>query len=478
MIHVLHHSNDDIIGWISKVIEDNHTHDIKNEETFDFRVNVDVPFADQISKRTRLLIPAEDSDYREFIVDYIYDSTATKIKEVKSKGSYRDLKKAKIIKPQVLEGQTIQTAAGMVLSGLKWQLGNVESYAVRKWTIDKHTDAYSALLALSSLFECELRFRVTTDGYRITGRYVDFLIKQGQDRGKEITFGKDLIDIKRKVNPDRIVTALYCLGPELQDGTRLETTVYSDDAYQNWNWHGQHLIEIYEPQSNDQEMTLERLTQLGNMELQKRIDAAVEYEVDAASLEHIFGYEHEIVRLGDSNKIKDEHFNPPLYLGSRVISVSRSIFDKAKKTFKLGEVIEYKKEDVMKTWRELQSLYGTKVIKSPDPPPGRPNAVWIKTGGTIDIVYTWNGSEWVKATPTEADEIGAETPEGAAEKAKEAEQNAITYSEAFTEEMVAESLRDLIITKDKLAENSVGTNQIEAGSIREDKMKWTTHLIF
>jgi phage minor structural protein len=395
MIHILHHNNDNIVGWISKVVHDEHTQTIKNEETFDFRVHVDEPYVDQISNRTRLLIPAEDGDYREFIVDYIYDSTSSKIKEVNSKGSFVDLRKAKIIKPQVLEGQTIKTAGGMVLSGLKWQLGIIESNAIRKWDIEKYIDAYNALLALSSLFECELRFRVTTDGHSITGRYVDFLIKQGHDRGKEAVFGKDLIDIKRKINPERIVTALYCIAPEGNDGTRLEVTVTNEEAFQNWNWHGQHLIETYEPQSSDEEMTIERLTQLGEAELQKRIDAVVEYEVEAASLEHILGYEHEVVRLGDSNKIKDEHFNPPMYLGSRVISISRSIFNKAKKTFKLGEVIEYKQEDVMQAWRSLQELYGTKVIKSPTTPVGRKNTIWIKTGSIPEMIYTWSDGEWV-----------------------------------------------------------------------------------
>ncbi|WLR54282.1 phage tail spike protein [Mesobacillus subterraneus] len=428
MIHILHHQKDEIINWINHVKSDNHENSIENEETYDFILSVNEPGAADIGSRTRLLIPGEEGDYREFIVDKTSERTAYMEKGVYSKGSFIDIKNLKYISPQVLDAQTIQTAAGMVLSGLKWEVGIVEYSGIRKWTIETHMDAYEALKAISTLFDCELRFRVTVDGDQITGRYVDFIKKQGLNRGKETVFGKDLIGITRKVYSDRIVTALHCIGPERQDGTRLEVTVEDDEAFQNWNWQGQHLTQLYFPESSDQDMTLERLTQLGETELKKRIAAAIEYEVEAASLEHIFGYEHEITRLGDSVKIKDEHFNPPMYLDSRVIFVDRSVFNKAKKSYKLGEVIEYKKEDVMKTWRELQALYATKVIKSPTAPPGKPNVIWIQTGVVPEIMYTWDGVEWVKVTPTEAIEVGAETPDGAQVKANTARDEAKAYT--------------------------------------------------
>ncbi|KON86614.1 hypothetical protein AF332_07140 [Sporosarcina globispora] len=390
MIHILHHQKDEIIGWISRVKQDSHKNSIQNEESYDFIASVNELAIDKISSRSRILIQGEEGDFREFIVDYIHERTASMEKQVYTKGSFYDIRKLKIIKPQTLDAQTIQTAAGLVLYGLPWEVGIVEYSGIRKWVIDKHLDAYEALKAIASLFECEIRFRVKVNGDTITGRYVDFIKRQGLNRGKETVFGKDLINITRKVLPERIVTALHCLGPEKQDGTRLEVIVTDDAAYQNWNWKGHHLIEKYEPESSDQDMTMERLTQLGEAELKKRITAAVEYEVDAASLEHIYGYEHEIVRLGDGDRIKDEHFNPPMYLDSRVIFVDRSVFVESRKTFKLGEVIEYKKEDVMKTWRDLQDLYATKVIKSPTPPVGKPNVIWIKNGGSSEVAYTWD----------------------------------------------------------------------------------------
>jgi phage minor structural protein len=398
IIHILDHQNSEIVGWITKVNYDSHQSSLENEEKYDFTAPVTEEDLDKIQGRTRLLIPAEEGDYREFIVYEKIDLTRNSEVEVYSEASYYDLRKLKTIYPQARDGQTLEAAGKFVLEGIiGWELGITEYSGIRKWVIESNLDAYEALKAIASLFDCESRFRVTISGNKVIGRYVDFVKRIGQDSGKEIVEGKDLLGIKRRLLAKRVVTALICISPEREDGSRLKVTVTDEAAFQNWNWQGQHLVEVYEPQSTDPEMTEERLTQLGEAELKKRITAAVEYEAEGAALDHIFGYDHEVVRLGDSAKIKDEKFNPPMYLDSRVIFVERSIFDKSKKRYKLGEVIEYKKEDVFRVWKDLQALYATKVIKSAEPPEGRSNIIWIKTGGTVEIAHTWNPelSKWV-----------------------------------------------------------------------------------
>jgi phage minor structural protein len=435
MIHVLHHQTDDLVGWVDFALEDTHSRSLE-EETFDFIAPTDVDGIDKIEGRSRLLIPAEEGDYREFIVDKIYEGRVSKKTEIYSVASYTDLQKSKVIAPVKREGDTVNSSAEFVLSGLEWQVGTVEYAGIRSWTIEKHLSAYEALRAIASLFDVEMVFRVTTDGDKVTGRYVDFLKKQGINRGKEITFGKDLIEIKRTIDPSRVVTALYCIGPEREDGTRLTVTVTNNEAFQNWNRNGRHLIEIYEPESNDLDMSLDRLKQLGNIELNKRISAAVNYEVEGASLEHILGYEHEVTRIGDPAKIKDESFEPEMYLDSRVIKIDRSVFDSSKKVFTLGEVIEYKKDDVMRVWKDLQSLYATRVIKSPTPPAGKPTIIWIKTGGPIDIPHSWDGSGWIPFSPLKAEDINAETPGGAQDKADHARDEANQYTNSQLENYV------------------------------------------
>jgi phage minor structural protein len=452
IIHILDHQNSEIVGWITQVSYDSHKSSLENEEKYEFTAPVAEEDLDKIQGRSRLLIPAEEGDYREFIVTEKIDLTRSGEVEVYSEASYTDLRKLKTIHPQVRDGQTVEAAVEFVLEGINgWELGVTEYSGIRKWVIEKDLDAYDALKAIASLFDCEIRFRVVISGNKVIGRYVDFVKRIGQDTGKEIVEGKDLLGIKRRLLAKRVVTALICIGPEREDGTRLKVTVKDEAAFQNWNWQGQHLVEVYEPQSTDTEMTEERLTQLGETELKKRITAAVEYEAEGAALDHIFGYDHEVVRLGDSAKIKDEKFNPPMYLDSRVIFVERSIFDKSKKKYKLGEVIEYKKEDVFRVWKDLQALYATKVIKSPEPPEGKANIIWIQTGGKVDVAHTWNAAtgQWEKITPTEASEVGSYTQEEINNKdqstfedgtyysdqvAKNAEENANQYTKEKVQE--------------------------------------------
>ncbi|MFC7783347.1 phage tail spike protein [Rossellomorea sp. GCM10028870] len=449
IIHILDHQNSEIVGWITKVSYDSHQSSLDNEEKYDFIAPVTEEDLDKIQGRSRLLIPAEEGDYREFIVYEKIDLTESGEVEVYSEASYFDLRKLKTIHPQIRDGQTLEAAGAFVLEGINgWELGITEYSGIRKWAIEKDLDAYDALKAIASLFDCEIRCRVTISGNKVTGRYVDFVKRVGQDSGKEIVEGKDLLGIKRRLFAKRVVTALICLGPKREDGSQLKITVTDEKAFQNWNWQGQHLVEVYEPESTDTEMTEERLTQLGEAELKKRITAAVEYEAEGAALDHIFGYDHEVVRLGDSAKIKDEEFNPPMYLDSRVIFVDRSIFDKSKKKYKLGEVIEYKKEDVFRVWKDLQALYATKVIKSPTPPEGKSNIIWIQTGGKVDVAHTWNATagQWEKITPTKASEVGSYTQEEVDNKdqstfedgtyyadqvAKNAEDNAKQHTETY-----------------------------------------------
>lgn len=432
MIHLLDKQTDTILAFLQKEItEAEHDEHLDLQETFDFaaRVSDNTQFA---KERNRVIIPAEDGSFREFII------TRTELLAeniyVNCSASYIDLDKQRIINPVTWDGQTIKSAAGHILTGTEWQVGIVEFAGTRKVIIDEHMGAYQALKKLASLFGCEMRFRVVVNGNQIIGRYVDFFKKRGQFRGKEVVFGKDLIEIRRIEDSDNIVTALLCVGPEREDGTRLTTVVTDDDALQRWGRNGRHLWAVYEPETEDQDMTLERLTTLGKTELNKRINSLVKYETTQVALDSVAGLDHEKVFLADTIRIKDLHYTPPLYVEARAHNVRRSLLDESQKDYVLGDFIEYKEEDVRKRFKELQKIYGLRIIKSETPPEGKYGVLWLDTSGPVDVVYTWNGIEWIKATPTQAIEVGAETPEGAQEKATQAEQAAKVHADDKAQE--------------------------------------------
>lgn len=370
MIQVLNFKTEKITGILENKTgsalywNDLHRKSLKNnEEYFNFTMQANVPAAEHFAKQNRVIIPDEDGAFVEFIIqDTAQFSNRTK--EVRAIASYTELAKQKILDPTVLEGQTINTAADYILVGTEWQRGITEYTGLHKVEFTEHTNALQALRQIASLFNLELRFRIETRGSRVIGRYVDFLKRVGMNRGKEIVLGKDLIGVTRKENTLNLVTALICLGPEREDGTRFIVRVEDKEALERWGRNGRHLWDVYTPDSTESDMTEERLTQLGHTELRKRINASVQYEVDAASLEHIFEFEHERVFLGDSSRVKDTSFVPPLYLDSRIISIDREVSTKGKKKYILGEFIEYKAEDIMKTFRALKAVLQQKASSS------------------------------------------------------------------------------------------------------------------
>ncbi|WP_077317569.1 phage tail spike protein [Virgibacillus proomii] len=363
MIHIIDKQSDEIVGIIpnDEFWDDNYHRSLETTaETFEFTTFADRDYSEYLTGRNKVIIPDEDNGYRELTIwqaEKVHEHSKHIV--VFAKASYNDLRKAQVIKPQTLKSQSASTAAATILRGTEWSVGLVESKGTRTFHIDKHTDPYSMLKRISTEFDLELNFRVETRGNKITGRYVDLVQRIGQWRGREIEFGKDLLSIRRIEDTDNIYTALIGLGPE-KDGTRLEVLVEDHDALQRWGRRDpvtgelRHIIGTYEPQTEKDELSYDRLRELTKNELEKCIDAAVKYEATFADLEHVPGMENEKVRLGDTNKIKDTAFNPPLYLEARIFEVNGPISDKSKKEAKLGDFVEYTEEEVKAIWQSLQ----------------------------------------------------------------------------------------------------------------------------
>lgn len=351
MIHITDGQTDLLLDVIvdENIIEDTHKKSLQDTmETYDFTTFANKRFAEHLAKRNRIIIPDEDDTLTEFIIEEVgkYHEDEGMQAEVYTTASYLQLQKENIIHPQTLDGQTPATALGYALDGTEWTPGITEGKGSRTFRIDEYTNPYAFLKRIANEFDLELRFRVEHNGVRITGRYVDLLERVGAWRGREIVFGRDLDGIRRIEKTDNIVTALLGVGPEQEDGTRLEVLVEDNDALQRWGRNGKHLIDVYEPQSDREDMTEEELIQYTRTELDKRINEVVEYEATVADLENV-------PKFGDTLKIKDMKFNPPLYLEARVYEQERSVVDKSKKTIRLGDYTEYTEDEVKGMWEDL-----------------------------------------------------------------------------------------------------------------------------
>ncbi|WP_217993829.1 hypothetical protein [Bacillus thuringiensis] len=92
---------------------------------------------------------------------------------------------------------------------------------------------------------------------------------------------------------------------------------------------------------------------------------------------------------------------------------------------------------------------GEIVVKNVNEPPLKdrtPDMLWLDLSSTPNIMKRWDAEnkEWVKASHTTAEEVGAETPGGAQDKANKAEDNAI-----------AEAAEDAAIKAQKAEDNAV-----------------------
>src|SRR5690625_3044906 len=427
MIFIVNPQTHEILDYITldNVIEDNHKLNLETYlQTYDAIVLGGGRYDKYLEKRNRVIIPDEDGTLQEFVlfeVDKYLDTEGRKT-HFYAHASYLELKKANIIYPNKYESLTASQLGGIALNDTGWQIGIVEASGTRTMTIENHTSPYEFIKRIAREFEVELRFRVETDGQRITGRYVDMLERIGEWRGRQVEFGRDLDGIRRIEKQD-IVTALLGLGPEKEDGTRLEVLVEDEDALQRWgrvDEHGNlhHLIEPYEIQSDRQEMTEEEARQYTRTALDKRINTQVGYETTVVDLEEVPGMSNKKIRFGDTLQIKDTEFNPPLYLEARVYEMTRSLKHKAKKDIKLGDYIEYTEEEVSAVFNQLRNEIRRKVsmaqvreyaepkiIESPTPPPieSGENAKWIDTSAEIKVPHVVIGDEWVKMSPTEHD---------------------------------------------------------------------------
>ncbi|CDN33572.1 unnamed protein product, partial [Bacillus thuringiensis DB27] len=236
-------------------------------------------------------------------------------------------------------------------------------------TIDEFIDPLTFLKKIASLFKLEIQYRVEVQGSQIIGWYVDMIQRRGRDTGKEIELGKDLIGVTRIEHSRDICTAL--VGFVKGEGDNVITIesinrglpyIVDNDAFQRWNERGKHKFGFYTPETEELNMTPERLMTLMEIELKKRVNSSVSYEVEAQSIGRIFGLAHELINEGDTIRIKDTGFTPKLYLEARVIAGDESFTDPTQDKYVFGDYREITdpNEELRKIYNRILSKFGEK----------------------------------------------------------------------------------------------------------------------
>lgn len=440
MLHILDYE-DKIIDFISEddasIINAKHNRDINNRsETFDFTILSER--ARNMQKNYRVIIQDSTGQYREFIIEHI-SQDMDGYTEIETTASYlEDITGASPYAPGSFEKKTTTEALYDVLKDTGWQVSEATEYGgIRtiSWT-GFHT-RYDILVQLCTTYDMIVDFYIELGSNTVDGRYVVLRKRNPIFQGKEIVKGKDLTGLKRIVDMSEVNTALLCVGPEKEDGSRITLTVKDDEAQAQFGLPGRYIWGIYEPETEDENMTEARLRSLGTTELNKRKKEKISYEVTSLDIKEY--QPHEVVHIGDMVCIKDRDFTPPLYLEAEVIAEDYDMVTK-ESTYSFGEYKEYREDDLRQEFykhlsnirqrmndnfsnvntivRETNSqlqYFEKKIIKSQDAPENPVNdMLWLDTSNPKVAVLRryWNG-QWINATAEKADDIDAVTREKA-----------------------------------------------------------------
>ncbi|MGW9934386.1 phage tail spike protein [Staphylococcus hominis] len=433
-IHVLDF-NDNIIDFISQsdgaLINAEMSMNLEEKtETFDF--TIENTRAEKLRERNRIIAQDNNGTFREFIIIHItdnFDGTT----EIECNASYlEDLKTAKPIKPGKFEAHTTTQALLKTLADTGWEVSDDTEYGGNRttsWT--SHTNPFDLIYMLCTTYSMVPEFYIELSAHSVEHRYVSIAKPKNLFKGKEITKGKDLTGMTRTIDLSEVKTALLAVGPEKEDGSRIETVVVDDEAQEIFGLPNRYIWDVYEPESNDENMTLKRLTTLAKTELNKRNQAAISYEVSSLDI-HKY-YNDVTVHLRDIVRVKDRDFRPPLYIEAEVIGIKYNwLADESEFTF--GNVIEYEETKLREFFnRKLDEItkklndnisnvntivsdvvageleyYERKIFKGAEPPENPQNdTLWYDTSNPDVAVLRryWDG-EWITQTADDVEKIG------------------------------------------------------------------------
>ncbi len=416
-----------------------HKRDINERmETFDFTILSER--TTYMQERNRIIIQDKNKQYREFIIDRISEDIDG-YTEVETVASYlEDITKARPYAPGKLEKMTTKQALSDVLKDTGWEVSDATEYGglrTTSWT--SYNTRYDVLLQLCTTYDMMADFYIEVGSNRVDKRLVVLRKRNPLFKGKEITYGKDLTGLKRTVDFSEIKTALLCVGPEPEEGKkRVELVVKDDESQAKYGLSNRYNWGIYEPETEDQNMTESRLRTLGTTELNKRKSEVITYEVTAVDIEK--EYKHEVINLGDMVRIKNRDFTPPLYVEAEVISEEYNLINKDV-NYGFGTYKEFKESDLRSSFdRKLDAIrqkvsdglsnvntivreslegelqyFERKILKGETPPENPVNdLLWLDTSNPKVAVLRryWNG-EWIKSSAENADDVGAITREQA-----------------------------------------------------------------
>lgn len=331
---------------------------IETELNGDVTLEIDVlatdPRVSRIENDGRLVTRNENGDFMEFIIREIEDDWGDgRYKKVMAEGGEFELID-EFIESYVQSNVSIDDALGTILQGTRYEKGEIDTFYEEKSVELKHMSKRKAINELINMWDGEVRYRVETDGNRVTRRYIDVFKQRGQDTGKRFEAGKDILSTNRVYDSQDVKTAMYGRGASDDEGNRLnfsevewrikdddpvdkpkgQTWIGDIDALEKWGYEGgrRHKFGFYDGQEED---AAELLLNTWN-ELQENNKIRDTYEVEVVNLGEILDIPFEKVRLGDRVVVANNEIYPPLHSTASIIKYDHNLNDRKLSKVTLG----------------------------------------------------------------------------------------------------------------------------------------------
>ena len=241
--------------------------------------------------------------------------------------------------PFRIEGNFI-TFLEKVLQDTDWQAGNYDEALldnIQTVNVSDYENVYSLIQEnIDTYGGVEIEFRVEFTGNTLTGRYIDAYSngERGNKAYKRFEYGENVKGITRTINMDDFATAVIGTGSnnatikeaeweykmgDPADKPLNQAFVADTKANDKWNNGEKYIKTVYK---SDSSIPLEILQESWDY-LQEINKPKFDYEVDLA----LTTKDYEEIRIGDTDYVIDNSYNPPILLEARVSELEISFTD-------------------------------------------------------------------------------------------------------------------------------------------------------
>lgn len=340
--------NEDLIDFID-VVEQKSTEIINADNVFEFE-----SYYEGFEKKQRILFKVFNNEWKEFIIEGIeetHDSDGAISRHCYCESSFYETI-GDYISDKRPQNVTATSALQEALESSRWEVGVVENLGLSSTNFYRCSVKYAVQQKILPAWNAEMSLTIKVSGNKIVSRKVNLHKKLGSDFGKRFEYSKDINYIKRKVNEDDIVTALYGFGKgeHIEEtggfGRRIDfSDINNGKAYvennearliygRNSSQGKKHIFSTIEFDDIEDKYELLKVTK---EELEKLSKPRVSYSAKVEDLRS-FGFEHEGVSLGDTVTVIDKDLG--LRLKARIVKYVKYFDDIKSDEIELSNFIE------------------------------------------------------------------------------------------------------------------------------------------